>query len=207
MKHIQTFEGFLNEARVKKPKLEEYWFLAELLPEDHDEAIAELNAAGIAYYFKDDHSKKRGWITVDISLLSPDQIKILDKWSEEAKISRNKGQAERKNMESENPKDIEKLIMQLPDTTEYIDIPDRPGDFVGSEKFYPSRDRNWKRNAIKHMYDSLKGDAGKAVYNIEFRSHTGGGIRGYSSWYLIYRTESSDRFGKDMAAGKYGRLD
>lgn len=207
MKHIQTFEGFLNEGRAKKPKLEQYGFLAELLPDDHDKAIEEMNAAGIAYYFKDDHSKSRGWITIDINQLTPDQIKILDKWSEAAKIAYNRSQVERKNWQSKNPKDIEKLIMQLPDTTEYISIPNRPGDFVGSEDFYPSKDRNWKRNAIKHMYDSLKGEAGKAVYNIEFRSHTTGGIRGYSSWYLIYRTESSDKFGKDMADGKYGRLD
>ena len=94
--------------------------------------------------------------------------------------------------------------MQLPDTTEYLSVPDRTGEMYASTDFSPQKDKNWKKNAIKHMNDVLKNSD---VYNIEFHSRTGGPIRGYASWYLKFRTESGDEFGRKMASGEYGKLD
>lgn len=201
MAYFKLFEQFTNESRKRKPVYQVYNFLSRLSPVDHDKAIKELVNSGIDYQFADDHDKKLGFITVDKNVLTPEQSTLLDKWK---KIGDSYG---RQNIpyESKNPKDIEKFIMQLPDTTQSITVPNKSGDFVGSEEFHPSKDKNWKKNAIKHMNDAIKGD--KEVYNIELNSYTGGPIRGYASWYLKFRTKGSDDFGKRMAAGEYGKLD
>ncbi len=200
---LDLFEKSVNEGRVKKPTFEKHMFLSKLSPADHDKAVKELGSAGIDFQFVDDFDKKRGFITVDKNILTPEQSAILDKWK---KIGDSFGR-QNVSYESKNPKDIEKFIMQLPDTTEYITIPNKTGDFVGSENFSPNTSKNWKRDAIKYMNDVLKGEGGKEVYNIEFDSHSGGPIRGYASWYLKFRTKGSDEFGKKMAAGDYGKLD
>jgi hypothetical protein len=203
MGHFKLFEQFMNEARSKKPTLETHIFLSKLSPEDHDKAIKEMGDADIDFQFANDFDKKLGFISIDKNTLTPEQSAILDKWKKVAdSYSRQK-----QSYESKNPKEIEKFIMQLPDTTEYIKVPNRPGDFVGSEEFSPKTSKNWKKDAIKHMNNALKGEQGKEVYNIQFNSYTGGNIRGYSSWYLTFRTKSSDDFGNKMSSGYYGRLD
>jgi hypothetical protein len=201
MKHVKLFEQFINEGRKRKPEYQVHNFLSRLSPEDHDKAVKELTGAGIDYQFADDFDKKKGFITVDKNLLTPEQSAILDKWK---KVGDSFGR-QNPSYESKNPKDIEKFIMQLPDTTESITIPNKPGDFVGSQEFHPSKDKNWKKNAIKHMNDALKDS--KDVYSIEFHSYTGGPIRGYATWYIRFRTKDSDEFGKKMSAGEYGKLD
>lgn len=202
MKNFKRFEQFVNEGR-KKPIYEVHTFLSRLNPIDHDKAIKELEDAGINYQFADDHDKKLGFITIDKNSLSSEQTAILDKWKKISEIYFK----QKFSYESKNPKDIEKFIMQLPDTTQSITVPNKPGDFVGSEEFHPSKDKNWKKTAIKHMNDAIKRDGGKDIYNIELNSFTGGPIRGYSTWYIKFRTKGSDEFGKRMAAGEYGKLD
>ena len=201
MKHVKLFEQFINEAKSKKPSFEVHTFLSNLSPADHDKAVKELGDAGVDFQFADDFNKKKGFISVDKNLLTPEHVAILDKWKKigDSHIK------QKTSYESKNPKDIEKFIMQLPETTAYITIPNKPGDFVGSEDFSSNTSKNWKKDAIKHMNDALKGD--KDVYSIEFESYTGGPIRGYASWYLKFRTKGSDEFGKKMSSGNYGKLD
>lgn len=203
MKHVKLFEQFINEGRKRKPEYQVHNFLSRLSPTDHDKAVKELSDLSVTYQFADDHDKKLGFITVDKNVLTPEQSALLDKWK---KIGDSYGR-QNTPYESKNPKDIEKFIMQLPDTTQSIAVPNKPGDFVGSEEFHPSKDKNWKKSAIKHMYDALKDSKGKDVYNIEFHSYTGGPIRGYATWYIRFRTKDSDEFGKKMSAGEYGKLD
>jgi hypothetical protein len=200
MKHIKLYEQFVNEARAKKPSFEKHTFLSNLSPSDHDKAVKELESAGVNFEFADDFDEKKGFITVDKNLLTPEQVSVLDKWK---KIG-DSFIRQKHSYESKNPKDIEKFIMELPDTTDYITIPNKPGEMTGTAEFSPKKDKNWKKNAIKHMNDAIKGGD---VTNIEFESYTGGPIRGYASWYLKFRTKGSDEFGKKMSFGQYGKLD
>ena len=200
MSYFKLFEQFVNEGRSKKPDFQQYNILSNLSPDDHDKAIKELEKAGVEINFADDFDKKRGFITIDKKTLTPEQVAILDKWK---KIG-DSFTRQKPSYESKNPKDIEKFIMQLPDTTDYLSVPNSPDEMVASTEFSPKKDKNWKKNAVKHMNDTLKkGD----IYNIEFGSFTGGPIRGYASWYIKFRTKGGDEFGRKMASGEYGKLD
>lgn len=113
---------------------------------------------------------------------------------------------------ADNEKDFIKMIKDAPETLKSIKVQSDTGVFnPGSEEFKGPINASKKSKIVKLVKDMTKAfeKQGEKITSYELRSY--GGVYGKdhdsSTAYIVYKTERSDNFAKDMASGKYGPLD
>lgn len=113
---------------------------------------------------------------------------------------------------ADNLKDFIKLIENAPETLEYIKVTSSTSSFApDSEKFKGPINSSKKRQIIKIVKEMEKEfkKEGDPITSYRLNSYFGAGGRNHEQdpAYIDYRTKGIERFGKDMASGKYGSLD
>lgn len=109
-------------------------------------------------------------------------------------------------------KDFIKMIKEAPETLEAIKVQSDTSLFnPGSEEFKGPINSSKKAKIIKLVKDMTKAFEmqGEAITSYELRSYGGVYAKNHDSSvaYIVYKTDRSDNFAKDMASGKYGPLD
>ena len=225
MKNIKTFEAFVNEADnmrtlkgfVKAIKKEygptpTHQSLADFIYnnyesvtgeelEDSDPASNDHIADIIAYFKMDGEDFMIAWedrINEGITYASSrvNGKDIYSTWSGSATTE----------------KDFIKMIKEAPETLSSIKVQSGTDVFnPSSEEFKGPINSSKKAKIIKLVKDMTKTfkAQGDDITAYELRSYGGVYAKDHdsSAAYIVYKTDRSDNFAKDMSAGKYGPLD
>ena len=116
--------------------------------------------------------------------------------------------------ETDNIKDFEKMIDEIPETLESIKVTNKTELFnPGSVTFdgpITSDEKKEIKQIVQGVKEAFKKD-GKTIHTFELRSYypvSPNTEKDRSAKaYIQYRTKESDEFVKDMSSGKYGSLD
>lgn len=113
---------------------------------------------------------------------------------------------------ADSEKDFIKMINDMPETLESISVQsDASASYSASEEFKGPINSSKKAKIIKLVKDVTKAfkSEGDEITSYVLSSFAPIYVKGHDSSraYIQYKTKKSDKFGKDMASGKYGPLD
>ena len=111
--------------------------------------------------------------------------------------------------ESDNLDDIIGLVKSLPNTVESLEYPIEAGYFNPDKKeVKPPFNTNEIKGDLLKVIQEFKDGLEEDVYGFELRSYYGVmGDEETAPYYIVLRSKGADKFGADMASGKYGSLD
>lgn len=113
---------------------------------------------------------------------------------------------------ADNERDFIKMIKDMPETLSSIKVQaDTNVGNPSSEEFKGPINSSKRAKIIKLVKDMTKAfkTQGEDINSYVLASYSPMYAKDYDSSraYIMFRTDKSDQFGKDMAAGKYGPLD
>lgn len=134
---------------------------------------------------------------------------ILENWTPEKSTFNDKTRESNLTGKADNIKDFFKAINRLPDTIKSIKVPINSSSFKTSSDYKKIEPvQGWKEEVKKTILDVVDQhkDKNEVVDSFELSTY-GFDAKPTDDFYIQLRTKQSEKFGKDMAAGKYGPLD